>query len=54
MIFNVYHEVSEQIIHYLTHKTTDREISGNMVRCRYKGHELTFLPTSSTFLSDML
>jgi len=43
MIFNVYHEVSEQIIHYLTHKTTDREISGNMVRCRYKGHELTFL-----------
>jgi len=43
MVFNVYHEASEQIIHYLTHKTTDREISGDMVRCKFKGHELTFL-----------
>jgi len=42
MIFNVYHEKTEQLVHYLTHNTENRQELGNLVRCTFKNHELTF------------
>ena len=42
MIFNVYHEKTEQLIQYLTHNTENREDLGSLVRCNFREHELTF------------
>ena len=43
MIFNVYHQKTEQLVYYLTHNTTDRQDLGNLIRCNFKGHEFTFI-----------